>query len=72
MSFKMCKHSNLQMFIDKIKVIEPSSYPTVDAGEKFEDKLSAEIAEVAQSLLLIPEALDIYSTRSYIYFCTRS
>ena len=48
MSFKMCKHSIAAMFIDKIKVIEPSSYPTVDAREKFEEKLSAEIAEVAQ------------------------
>ena len=44
----MCKHSIAAMFIDKIKVIEPSSYPTVDAREKFEEKLSAEIAEVAQ------------------------
>ena len=48
MGFKMCKHSIAAMFIDKIKVIEPSSYPTAESREKFEDKLAAEIAEVAQ------------------------
>ena len=38
MGFKMCKHSIAAMFIDKIKVIEPSSYPTAESREKFEDK----------------------------------
>ena len=31
MSFKMCKHSIAAMFIDKLKVKEPNSYPTVEA-----------------------------------------
>ena len=47
MSFKMCKHSIAAMFIDKIKVKEPNSYPTIDAREQFEEKLAKEIAEVA-------------------------
>ena len=47
MSFKMCKHSIAAMFIDKIKVKEPNSYPTIDAREQFQEKLAKEIAEVA-------------------------
>ena len=48
MSFKMCKHSIAAMFIDKLKVKEPNSYPTLEAREQFEDKLAKEIAEVAE------------------------
>ena len=48
MDFKMCKHSIAAMFIDKIKVKEPNTYPTMDAREDFEEKLAAEIAEVAE------------------------
>ena len=47
MSFKMCKHSIAAMFIDKIKVKEPNTYPTFESRESFEEKLIAEIAEVA-------------------------
>ena len=48
MSFKMCKHSIAAMFIDKLKVKEPNSYPTVEARMAFEEKLKKEVAEVAQ------------------------
>ena len=47
MGFKMCKHSIAAMFIDKLKVKEPNSYPTVDARMAFEEKLVKEIEEVA-------------------------
>ena len=47
MSFKMCKHSIASMFIDKLKVKEPNSYPTVEARIAFEEKLVKEIEEVA-------------------------
>ena len=47
MSFKMCKHSIAAMFIDKIKVQEPSTLPTVDARIDFEEKLKKEIEEVS-------------------------
>ena len=47
MGFKMCKHSIAAMFIDKIKVQEPNSYPTIEARESFEEKLIKEIEEVA-------------------------
>ena len=47
MGFKMCKHSIAAMFIDKLKVQEPNSYPTVEAREAFEEKLQKEIEEVA-------------------------
>ena len=47
MGFKMCKHSIAAMFIDKIKVQEPNTYPTLEAREDFEEKLAKEVAEVA-------------------------
>ena len=47
MSVKLCKHSIATMFIDKLKVKEPNSYPTVDARIDFEEKLKKEIEEVA-------------------------
>ena len=48
MGVKMCKHSIASMFIDRIKVKEPNSYPTFEARESFEEKLKKEIAEVAE------------------------
>ena len=47
MGFKMCKHSIAAMFIDRIKVQEPNKYPTFESRQAFEEKLVAEIAEVA-------------------------
>ena len=47
MGFKMCKHTIAAMFIENLKVKEPNSYPTIDAREQFEEKLSDDIAEVA-------------------------
>jgi hypothetical protein len=48
MSFKMCKHSIASMFIERIKVKEPNSYPTSEAREDFEEKLRKEIQEVSE------------------------
>ena len=42
----MCKHSIAAMFIEKIKVKEPNSYPTIESREAFEKKLADDIAEV--------------------------
>ena len=47
MSVKLCKHSIAAMFIDKLKVKEPNSYPTIEARIDFEEKLKKEIEEVA-------------------------
>ena len=44
--FKMCKHSIAAMFIERLKVKEPSSYPSVDSRIKFEAKLKEDIEEV--------------------------
>ena len=46
--FKVCKHTIAAMFIDKIRVLEPNTYPSAEAREKFEAKLSKDIAEVGQ------------------------
>lgn len=48
MAFKMCKHSIAAMFIERIKVQEPSSYPSLESRLDFEEKLSKEIAEVGE------------------------
>ena len=44
----MCKRSIATMFIERIKVKEPNSYPTTEARENFEEKLRNEIAEVGE------------------------
>jgi len=51
MSFKMCKHSIAAMFIEKLKVKEPNTYPTIDAREAFEAKLEKDIAEVGDEFI---------------------
>ena len=48
MSFNMCKHSIASMFIERIKVKEPNSYPTSEAREDFEEKLRKEIQEISE------------------------
>jgi len=42
----MCKHSIAAMFIDRIKILEPNKYPTVEARMQFEEKLDKEMNEV--------------------------
>lgn len=51
MSFKMCKHSIASMFIEKLKVQEPNTYPSIDAREAFEKKLDDDIAEVGDEFI---------------------
>lgn len=45
--FKVCKHTIASMFINKIRVQEPNTFPSVDTRERFEAKLAADIKEVA-------------------------
>ena len=52
MSFKMCKHSIASMFIERIKIKEPSSYPTLEAREEFEEKLKSEINDISDEFNL--------------------
>ena len=40
------------MFIEHIKIKEPSEYPTLEAREAFEEKLRKEIEEVAEEFAL--------------------
>ena len=46
--FKICKHTVAAMFINKIRVEEPSTLPSYETRLKFEEKLTADIDEVAQ------------------------
>ena len=39
LKFKMCKHTIAAMYSEGIRMLEPSTYPTVDAREQFEEKL---------------------------------
>ena len=47
-SFKVCKHTIAAMFIDKVRVMEPNTFPSTDTREKFEAKLTKDIEEVAE------------------------
>jgi len=51
MKFKCCKHTIAAMFIEKLKVKEPNSYPTVDAREAFEAKLDEDIQQVPEKFI---------------------
>ena len=43
LKFKMCKHTIAAMFMDKLKIKEPSSFPTAEAMVDFTEKLDKEI-----------------------------
>ena len=45
--FKICKHTVAAMFVNKIRVMEPNTLPSYETRLKFEEKLSADIDEVA-------------------------
>jgi hypothetical protein len=47
-SFRMCKHTVASMFINKLKVQEPKSYPSFDSRNKFEQRLKKDMDEMAQ------------------------
>ena len=51
MKFKCCKHTVAAMFIEKLKVKEPNTYPTLEARDAFEAKLDSDIAEVGQEFI---------------------
>ena len=40
LGFKMCKHTIAAMFIENIRVQEPSEYPTAEARIEFDEKLA--------------------------------
>ena len=46
-SYKVCKHTIASMFIDKLRVEEPNTFPSGEAREAFESKLASDINEVA-------------------------
>ena len=41
--YSCCKHTIADMFINDVNVVEPSTYPTVEALKNFEEKLEKEI-----------------------------
>jgi hypothetical protein len=49
--FKVCKHSIAAMFINKIRVEEPNTFPSFESRLKFEEKLAKEIQEVGDEFL---------------------
>ena len=57
--FKMCKHTIASMFIERLKVVEPSQYPSVDAREQFEEKLAKDIEKVVDELVMSLERSEL-------------
>ena len=49
--FKVCKHTIAAMFINKIRVQEPNTFPSIESRLKFEEKLAKEIQEVGDEFL---------------------
>ena len=44
--FKLCKHTVAAMFIDKIRVEEPNTFPSVESRKVFEEKLKQDIEDI--------------------------
>jgi len=60
--YKMCKHTVAAMFIEHLKVKEPSQYPSIETRLAFEEKLKADIAEVQDRFYLSLERGEITTT----------
>jgi len=41
----MCKHTIASMFEERLKLKEPNQYPSLEAREKFEERLKKDISE---------------------------
>ena len=52
LGLRLCKHAIAARFIEKIKVIEPSQYPSVDSRIKFEEKLRKEVEKFSYDFRL--------------------
>ncbi len=64
--FKVCKHTIATMFADRIRVMEPNTFPSQETRNKFEEKLQADIAEVGAEFSALLERSDI-TTVEIIY-----
>jgi len=47
-SYRICKHTVAAMFINKLKVQEPKSYPSFDSRNKFEQRLKKDMDEIVE------------------------
>ena len=45
LGLRLCKHAIAARFIEKVKVIEPSQYPSYESRIKFEEKLANEVSK---------------------------
>ena len=52
LSLKLCKHSIATRFIEHIRVVEPSKYPTQESRDSFEEKLKEEVSKFAYEFRL--------------------
>ena len=52
LGLRLCKHAIAARFIDKIKVIEPSSYPSMESRDSFERKLEREVQMLSEEFRL--------------------
>ena len=50
-SFKICKHTIAAMFINKLRVEEPNTFPSAESRAKFEAKFKTDVREVAEEFL---------------------
>ena len=58
-SFKICKHTIAAMFINKLRVEEPNTFPSAESRAKFEAKLKTDVREVAEEFLAQLERSEI-------------
>lgn len=51
-SLRLCKHAIAARFVEKLRVIEPSKYPSMEARQKFEMKLEKDVEKFAYDFRL--------------------
>mgnify|MGYP000568732154 CR=1 FL=1 len=84
LSFKLCKHTIATMLNENMKVLEPNKYPTLEAREGFEEKLSKDTQEsydnfdrayrrtgisISEIVFSLSKALNLNSTKTaYMVF----
>ena len=64
---RCCKHTIAGMFLDELRVIEPSSYPVADSRIKFEEQLAKEMEKAITEITSVSTERAEISLLDFIY-----
>ena len=64
---RCCKHTIAGMFIDDLKVVEPSTYPVAESRIKFEEELSKQMDKAEAEITSVSTERSEISLLDFIY-----